>query len=418
MPARENASFERKREVAKSFLKTVSAYANYGTGQIVFGVDDEGATVGLGDPIEACLRIENMINDSVDPVPRYILNPDTETKTVTLTVFEGGNKPYLVNGKAYRRSDSATVEVDRLEFGRLVLEGSNQTFDELPSRRQDFQFGVLESRLKSKLGIGELDEDVMKTLELFKAGSGFTNAAAMLADQNNFKGIDLVRFGSSISELMDRGIFEGVSALIQLESALDMFRKYYRCERIEGSERVIVELVPEEAFREAIANAIVHRAWDVQANITVSMFPDRIEVASPGSLPAGLTVEEYLGGRISLLRNPILANVFFRLRYIEKFGTGVLRIVEAYSGLDRKPLFDVRAESIVVTLPVAGGILMSSDEAAVAAAIPRAVELSRSEIASLVGFSRDKTIRILNALLDKGALTKRGEGRATRYYRQ
>lgn len=104
--------------------------------------------------------------------------------------------------------------------------------------------------------------------------------------------------------------------------------------------------------------------------------------------------------------------------YIEKFGTGVLRIIEAYSDFDRKPLFDVRAESIVVTLPVASETFMSSEEKAVIAVMPRSVELSRSEIESLVGFSRDKTIRILHALLDKGVLVRRGEGRTTRYYRQ
>lgn len=196
-----------------------------------------------------------------------------------------------------------------------------------------------------------------------------------------------------------------------------MFRKYYRYERVDGSERVDVELVPEEAYREAVANAIVHRTWDVPANITISMLPDRIEIASPGSLPAGLTVDEYLGGRISLLRNPILANVFFRLRYIEKFGTGVLRINEAYSGFERRPSFDVRTESIVVTLPVVNELHMSKDEKTVMAAIPGNVTLSRLEIESRTGFSKDKTIRILNVLLGKGSLAKHGDGRGTRYSR-
>lgn len=417
MQSRETATFERKEKISASFLKTVSAYANYATGQIVFGVDDKDEAIGLEDPVEACMRIENMINDCIDPTPRFVLSPDLKDSTVTLTVFEGPNKPYLARGKAYRRNDSATVEVDRLEYGRLMLEGSNQTFDELPSKIQDLSFGLLEEQFREKLDVEKLDEDVLKTLELLSVRDGYTNAAAILADVNSFKGIDVVRFGSNLNELLDRETLEGVSAVSQLEGALDMFRRHYVYERIEGSERIAVELVPEEAFREAVANAIVHRTWDVPAHITVSMLPDRIEVASPGSLPAGLTVDEYLGGRISLLRNPILANVFFRLRYIEKFGTGVLRIKEAYSGFDLKPSFDVRSESIVVTLPVVDEIRMSADESAVMAAVPKNVALSRSEIASRAGFSKDKTIRILNTLLSKGSLSKQGDGRNTRYSR-
>ena len=271
--------------------------------------------------------------------------------------------------------------------------------------------------MQSEVGIERLDDDVMKTLELLNT-CGYTNAAAMLSEQNDFAGIDIVRFGSDISELLDRSTLEGVSAITQLEKALEMYRSYYQYEKIEGSRRILVELVPEAAFREAVANAIVHRTWDVRANVTVSMFADRIEVCSPGALPAGLSKDEYLGGRISLLRNPILANVFFRLRYIEKFGTGVLRINEAYRDLDSKPSFDIRATSIVVTLPVSGGIKMSPDERSVMDVLSRGMILTRAEIASRTTLSKDKTVRILNALLAKNVIEKQGSGRGTRYSRR
>ena len=417
MTSRETATFERKEKATKTFLKTVSAFANYATGEIVFGIQDDGTVISLEDPIEECLRIENMINDCIEPTPRFTLDPDMKERTVTLTVFEGPDKPYLANGKAYRRSDSATIEVDRIEYGRLVLEGRNLTYDELPAENQNFSFATLESRLQSEVGIERLDDDVMKTLELLNT-CGYTNAAAMLSEQNDFAGIDIVRFGSDISELLDRSTLEGVSAITQLEKALEMYRSYYQYEKIEGSRRILVELVPEAAFREAVANAIVHRTWDVRANVTVSMFADRIEVCSPGALPAGLSKDEYLGGRISLLRNPILANVFFRLRYIEKFGTGVLRINEAYRDLDSKPSFDIRATSIVVTLPVSGGIKMSPDERSVMDVLSRGMILTRAEIASRTTLSKDKTVRILNALLAKNVIEKQGSGRGTRYSRR
>ena len=70
---------------------------------------------------------------------------------------------------------------------------------------------------------------------------------------------------------------------------------------------------------------LIHRLWDVNASIKVSMLEDRIEISSPGGLPAGISEEEYLNGQVSILRNPIIGNVFFRLKYIEKFGTGIMR---------------------------------------------------------------------------------------------
>lgn len=97
---RETSNLECKRQLSKTYLKTVSAFANYGTGKIVFGVDDDGISVGLDDPDDACLRIENAINDSLNPVPHFTLEI-TEDDAVILTVCEGSAKPYLCHGKAY-----------------------------------------------------------------------------------------------------------------------------------------------------------------------------------------------------------------------------------------------------------------------------------------------------------------------------
>ena len=92
---RESPTLEWKADVSRSFLKTVSAYANYGTGRILFGVDDQGRTVGLANPVESSLAIENMVNDCVNPVPVFRLSIDRETSVVTLLVQEGPYTPYL-----------------------------------------------------------------------------------------------------------------------------------------------------------------------------------------------------------------------------------------------------------------------------------------------------------------------------------
>ena len=115
---------------------------------------------------------------------------------------------------------------------------------------------------------------------------------------------------------------------------------------IQGIERKKVEKIPEAAFREAIANALIHRAWDVEAQIRVLMFDDRIEVISPGGLPSGITRKEYLSGKLSVLRNRNLANVFYRLGFVEIFGTGITRIKQLYEEGLMKPEFEVSENTI------------------------------------------------------------------------
>ena len=414
---RETATLEFKQQLSKSYLKTVSAYANYGTGKIIFGIADDGTPVGLADPQDTCLRIEHAINDSIDPVPRFELAIEEDARTVTLTVHEGPDKPYLFSGRAYRRADPSTVEVSRLEYGRLVLTGEHVSFDALVAKEQDLAFGHLEKELASKLGLKPLDQNSLISLELMTPSGEYCNAAALLADSNHFPGIDIARFGESINIINARHTFEHMSVLEQMQRTLEVFDTYYAYEEIVGFERIAKTLVPREAFREAIANALVHRCWDVRANIKVGMFADRIEITSPGGLPAGITEELYLAGGPSVARNPILANVFFRLGHIERFGTGIPRILDEYAHETVSPSFALRDSSITVMLPVTVLENVTLDEEAILAVLAKGSALTRSQISEKTQLSKSKAIRTLNALVEKGLVTKVGEGRSVRYER-
>ena len=327
---KESKTLELKEIVNNTFLKTVSAYANFNTGKIVFGVKDSGEIVGIKKPETTCLDIENKINDSIKPKPDFTLNIDKKTRVITLLVKEGMFKPYLYKGKAYRRSDTSTVEVDQIELKRLILLGENLYFEELPIDDEDLSFNYLFKELEEKLSIKDYTKDVLKTLGLINNDNKYNNAAALLSDKNKFPGIDIIKFGATINDILYRNTISNVSILEQLNDAEKVFRNYYVVEEIKGMKREKKFLIPLEAFRETVANALVHRTWDVVSNIRIAMYDDRIEIYSPGGLPAGLSKEEYLNGFISTLRNPIIANVFFRLGIIEKFGTGILRIKESY----------------------------------------------------------------------------------------
>ena len=337
--------------ITNTFLKTVSAFSNYNGGEIYFGIDDNGNVKGIADVKQSCLDIENKINDSISPQPDYTLEIQKDS-TIKLTVKSGIHKPYLYKSKAYKRNDTATIEVDTLEFSRLILEGKNIRFEELPYNNQKLTFEILHQKLKESIQIETFNKDTLKILNLYDNNNEYNNAAGLLADRNHFPGIDIVKFGQNISVIQKRATIENISILEVYDKAIDMFRDYYQYEIIEGAERKNVEKIPEAAFREAIANALIHRAWDIESQIRVLMFDDRLEVISPGGLPSGITEDEYLSGKISVLRNRNLANVFYRLGFVEIFGTGITRIKQLYESALRKPDFEVSENTIRIMLPV------------------------------------------------------------------
>ena len=412
---RETRTIEFKEAITNTFLKTVSAFSNYDGGVILFGMDDNGNIKGLSDVKQTCLDIENKINDNISPQPDYILEIQNDN-TISLTVKPGAHKPYLYKSKAYKRNDTATIEVDTLELSRLILEGKNIRFEELPCKDQTLTFDVLHQKLKESIQIETFNQDTLKTLNLYDNENGYNNAAGLLADKNHFPGIDIVKFGENISIIQKRSTFQNISILGAYDKTIEVFKDYYQYEVVQGIERKKIEKIPEEAFREAIANALIHRAWDVESQVRVLMFDDRLEVISPGGLPSGISETEYLSGRISVLRNRNLANVFYRLGFVEIFGTGITRIKQLYETGLRKPDFEVLENTIKIVLPVfEENLNLTEDEQAVYKILSRTILKPISEIAPYVSFGKSKTTQLLKDMNKKGVIAVEGKGRGTKY---
>lgn len=411
----ENKTTEFKEKVSNQFLKTVSAYANYGSGQIIFGVSDSGEYIGFENIQKTILDIENKINDSINPSPDFTFSIN-RNNTICLEVTEGVHKPYLYKGKAYRRNDTATIEVDQLELKRLVLEGSNLSFEALEVKSTDLTFNTLSKLLMEKIHVNVVSDDLFKTLGIIDSNGKYNNAASIVADRNNFPCIDIARFGHSINEILDRNRLSNISILSAYQAAIDSFERYYEYEKIAGMHRNSIEIIPKDAFREALANAIIHRHWDINSHINIAMFPDKIEITSPGGLPSGISEFDYLENNVSILRNPILANIFFRLGYIEMFGTGIKRIKSAYSQYKVKPQFFVSETSIKIILPVTNVLpKVTKDESIIMETLGSGYVLSSSEIVERTPFNKSKVIRLINHLCENGYVYKVGTGRGTKY---
>ncbi len=355
MNFKESKNIEIKKIVNNKFLKTVSAFANFGGGKIYFGINDDGSILGVENIDEEKLKIENMINDSINPLPKYdLLEIKVKEKIIIkLEVYAGLNTPYYYKGKAYTRFDTSTIVVDDYILKSLLLKGMNLRYEQQSSSKKYLTFNVLEKMFKDKLGVQELSLDVLKSLALYKDDS-FNKAAELFADKNEISsiGLDMVRFGDTESVFLDRLTLEKISLLEQYEKALDFFDKWYSpYEEIVGFYRQKRIHIPREAFRESIANILCHRDYMINAKAKIACYKDRIEIVSPGGLPHGITEDEYIEGRISILRNEIIADVLHRLEIIEKFATGVKRIKSEYSEYKQKPIFKVMSNTVTVILP-------------------------------------------------------------------
>ena len=428
----ENKYTEYKREYTKTFLKTVSAFANFHNGSIVFGMDDVRNIVGIDDAENLRLAIEHSISDSIEPTPYYEIELQLfdQKHILVLKVFKGEHTPYYCNGKAYKRNDTSTVQVDRIALTELILTGRNLCFDELETDYEDLSFNFMLSRLKKAIGITQISDDLLKTLMLRKHNR-YTNAAVLFSDFNplNASNVNLIAYEDhTVNEIVDRDLLEGMSVIEQYERCMLFYKKHINIgEKIEGPYRETIEEIPLVAYREAIANALVHRDYSRDSAIRVEIFNDRVEVVSPGSLPVGLSVDEYENGNVSLVRNRIVADVFRKLNLIEKFGTGVRRIKEQYRRYTLKPVFSVFENSILVILPKVNAkaneqahdskvkYISDDRESMVYKMLLSNGTLRRSDIEKALNLGRSQTGDILKSMGEKRLIIKLGNGRNTKY---
>lgn len=437
----ETRTMEFKREYSRTILKTVSAFSNYYDGQIIIGVDDSLAIIGVKDLVSLKLTIENAINDNITPRPYFEITDDIlENKDILiLKVFSGENTPYVYNGKAYRRLDTSTVAVDKNEYENLILKGRNLSYDSLTFDGDNLEFNYLNNIIRDRLDIGVLSTDIMKTLELI-SNNKFNIAAALLSDKNPISNsrITLIRFEDEYKlNIKDRLYLSNISIVEQYDKSMDFFKKHINIkEVIEGAYRKTIEEVPLVAFREALANAIVHREYMIDSDIRVEIFDDRIEIISPGGLPPGISEEEYLDGRLSIPRNKIITNIFFRLGIIERLATGIRRIKGYYKLYNVSPRFHICPNSIKVVLPKVIADNISVNESEVNWLYERMDEridelnemeitllkqlkiihtISRKQAEDIVGLKKTQTVQILNDLVNKGLIIRVGRGKDTIY---
>lgn len=439
---------ELKRTFVPAIKKEIVAFANTDGGTIYIGVEDDGNVIGVVDAQQVADAVNTMIHEAIVPDLSMFAEAHVEqfddVDLVVVTVHRGPDRPYCIAGKGLRpegvyvRQGTSAQPLPYDGIRHMLRQTNDDSFESARSLHQDLTF----TQAAAVFGQHDIAFGVsqQKSLGLRDSGDLFTNMGYLLSDQCTC-GIKIARFsGTTKAIFQTRREFTG-SVLKQVEDAaemLDMLNNT-RASISARPERIESRDYPPEALRETLLNAVVHRDYGIRADIGINMFDDRCEIVSPGGLPHGATRDGALAG-ISVARNAGLAAIFYRLRWIEAYGTGIAKITGAYADGGMQPKIEFLDGATKVILPnvnaktndfahsvvdakkvISGEVHaesceLSPDKCAVLAVFDEDA-LSKREVSNRVGFSPSKTARLLKDLAAEGYIVVRGTTKDRTYRR-
>lgn len=354
----ENEYTEFKREYVEQIKNIVIAFANGNGGVLYVGIDDDGTVVGVRDVVALQERVISALHDGIRPdvmmfvkvVPEMIEGKNV----VSINVVPGTQKPYYLSGKGltgsgvFVRQGVSTMPASADSIRRMLVMSSGYEYERSVAVEQDLHF--VKAKVIFEMHKLPFGNEQFRTLELVDADGRYTNLAFLLSDECTHSVKIGVFEGNNKDVFKDRLEVRG-SLFEQLEKTLGFLHRYNRiAAKIKGFERQDVWDYPEEALREAVLNALIHRDYGVGAEIQISIFDDRIEIVNVGGLMNGLTLTEIMRG-LSVVRNKRLANIFYRLRYVEVYGTGLTRIYNKYKSLVQQPVITATERIFQIVLP-------------------------------------------------------------------
>lgn len=438
----ENKTTEFKREYVEDVKNTIVAFANCDGGTLYIGVNDDGTVCGVDDIDATMLRITNTIRDAVRPdITMFVecRNDVMDEKSVVcVTVRRGTARPYYLYKKGIRpegvyvRQGASTVPATDAAILNMIRETGGDSYEAARSLNQQLTFNKAADFFQKRKV--EFEKAQMRTLHLIGEDDNYTNLAFLLSEQCTHM-IKLAVFeGSKKTVFKDRRELLG-SLLEQLEEAFDYIDRYNRTRaEFSGLDRLDMRDYPPEAIREALLNAIVHRDYSFSGATLISIFEDRIEFVTIGGLVKGITLDDVKLG-VSVLRNQHLANIFYRLRLIEAYGTGILKINECYDDYAVKPIIQATSNAFKITLPntnfhaeeqeipntpkTGGSTSATKKEERISVVLELCRSkgsIVRSDVEMALGVSQSTAILLLRELTDDGVLVKKGKTKNLRYY--
>ncbi|MCI9433525.1 MAG: AAA family ATPase [Oscillospiraceae bacterium] len=424
----ESPQLELKEQINGEFKKEIIAFANTDGGEIYVGIARDGSITGITDPESEMEKIGNMIRDGIKPdLTAYtsIERVEDDGKAlIRVSVSRGLKRPYHLTDKGLKpagvfvRHGVSSVPATDEAIRQMLRESDGTTFDKMRSINQELTFEYAEKTFQTSQVA--FDAAHKRTLGLIDVDGYYTNAALLLSDQCGHIIRCAVYEGTGKNKFKTRKEFSG-SILKQMDDAYSFLSLNNNLRAtFDGLRRIDHADYPEEAMREALVNAVVHRDYDYSGSIIINIYDDRMEFISLGGLVKGLTLADIRGG-VSQPRNAVIANVFYRLELIESYGTGIQKIMESYAGCGIEPMFAPAPASFVVTLPnrntaetTASDPGLSREEN-ILRLMAKQGAVTRKDVEQLLGCSSFPANKALAALVEQGKIMKTGAARGTKY---
>lgn len=445
MHFQESEIVELKEIVVDDIKKEIVAFANCNGGKLYIGVQDDGTVVGVDHPDQAALQVSNMVRDAIKPDLTMFVHYNTlevnGKKIVALDIQRGTECPYYIAKKGLRpegvyvRQGYSSVPATDAAIRRMIKETDGDRFEAMRSLNQELTFEAAQKEFDLR-GV-DFGSRQMQTLKLIGHDGIYSNLALLLSDQCVHTIKVAVFQGTDQSTFKDRREFTG-SLLRQMNEVyefIDFRNQTYAT--IDKLTRLDRRDYPEIAVREALMNLLVHRDYAFSASALISVYEDRLEFASVGGLVQGIELEDVMMG-LSVCRNQDLANVFYRLRLIEAYGTGMGKIMKAYEDAEKKPVIETTKNAFKITLPNMNAKFEMAD---VLAANPKLTkerisaaaeetdgeeekvmkyarahgEITRIHVEEILGVSPSTASRLLKRMCQKNMLKQYGKARKTRY---
>ena len=368
----ESERIEYKSQMIEDLYREVIAFANSDGGVIYIGIDNQGNLTGIDNVDETYTRITNGIRDAIAPdvtmFVRYVLQ---DNKVIQIEVGEGSYKPYYLKSKGmkptgvYVRQGASSVQASPDQIRKMIKESDGDVFEEMRTVNRELTFEEAERAFKRykvdfseekyiALGLRNIHDDQYTNLAMILSDQcQHTTKIAVFGDESNITFKDAKEFGGSIFKQLD----DSYAYLTLCNRTAATFR---------GLERVEISDYPEDALREALLNALVHRDYSFSGSIIINVNDSCIEFISIGGLLPGLSAEDIRIG-ISQPRNRKLAEIFHRLRLIESYGTGIRKIYALYKDCAAQPRIEVTPNTFKLVLPnmnASGAVAENAPEAA------------------------------------------------------
>lgn len=426
----ESETVELKSVVAADICKEVIAFANTKGGTLYVGIEDDGTVAGVDNADQVTLQINNMVRDSIKPDVTMFVRYETQIvdgkKIIAVTVQKGTDRPYYLGSKGlkpsgvYVRNGTSADPATDTAIRKMIKETDGDSFEAMRSLEQNLTFRAAEAQFAK--GNIPYDAAKMQTLGMISPDGIYSNVALLLSDQcpNTIKAATFA--GVDQSMFQDRREFTG-SLFQQMEDLYAYLALHNQIKAtFEGLYRTDIRDYPEEALREALMNSLVHRDYSFSASTLVSIYDDRIEFVSVGGLPTGITLDDIMLG-LSVCRNPKLAAIFYRLRLIEAYGTGMPKIMKAYAGTGITPRIEVTSNAFKITLPNRNEARTAdtvpgeskSNEERILDLIAQKGQVARGDVDQLLDVSQTTSSRILKRMAAEGLIYQEGSGKKTRY---